>query len=90
MRDYPRSIMLNLDRGRWGVLVAALQEKRSLHINRMREAVARGEDFRVAAETDIVRETNELLALVDPEGERQETAMDERLQRWAEEAEYGD
>jgi len=72
MREHPREVTLDLSGGRWSLVVAALQRSRGEYEHRVTEAAAKGNTFGVAIWTETVRELSELLAVIDPEGERQE------------------
>lgn len=79
MREHPTEVTLDLSGGRWSLVVAALQRSRGEYEHRVTEAAAKGNTFGVAVWTETVREVSELLAAVDPVGERQEIEFTERL-----------
>jgi len=56
-----------------------LQRSRGEYENRVAEAAAQGNTFGVGVWTETVRELSELLAAVDPEGERQEVEFTARM-----------
>jgi len=72
MREHPTEVTLDLSGGRWSLVVAALQRSRGEYENQVRAAAAKGNTFGVVTGTETVRELSELLAVIDPEGERQE------------------
>lgn len=76
MREHPQHVTLDLSGGRWSLLVAALQYSRSEYENRARAAV---DSLTVNAAVNAVRELSEFLAIIDPEGERQEIEFVARM-----------
>lgn len=82
MREHPQTVTLDLSGGRWSLLVAALQRSRGEYENRVSEAAAQGRTFGIEVWTETVRELSELLAAVDPVGEREEAEFDaQRMQQ---------
>lgn len=79
MREHPTEVTLDLSGGRWSLVVAALQRSRGEYENQVRAAAAKGNTFGVAVWTETVRELSELLAIVDPVGEREEAEFTEQM-----------
>jgi len=79
MREHPTEVTLDLSGGRWSLVVAALQRSRGEYENRVTEAAAQGNTFGVGVWTETVRELSELLAVIDPEGERQEVEFTDQM-----------
>ncbi len=86
MREHPTEVTLDLSGGRWSLVVAALQRSRGEYENQVRAAAAKGNTFGVATGTETVRELSELLAVIDPEGERQEVEFTEQMMQQRREA----
>lgn len=86
MREHPTEVTLDLSGGRWSLVVAALQRSRGEYENQVCAAAAKGNTFGIATGAETVRELSELLAVIDPEGERQEVEFTEQMMQQRREA----
>lgn len=78
MRSFQGQIALDLQGAQWSLLVASLRHSRGDYMNRVLEAKQAGNEFGVAAWSTTVRETSEMLAVLDPKGEHEEVEAEER------------
>lgn len=71
------------------MLVASLQHSRADYMNRVLEAKQVGNEFGIAAWSTTVQEISEMLAVLDPEGEREDIETEERAAQWMRERDGG-
>lgn len=88
MREHPTEVTLDLSEvtldlsgGRWSLVVAALQRSCGEYETRVSEAAAQSNTFGVAVWTETVREVSEILAVINPVGERQEVEFTAEMMR---------